>query len=446
MLYLDSLDFSLFDTLHSAVHRAQRMSDGKNVAVTLSIDDRVPSIVVGDPAWLRQIFLHFLSNAVQSTDRGSVTFTARLLEESVHMVRIEFVISDTGSGIPAEQRASIVKDPAIPDEGLDVHSGTFDLNTVKKLIDLHGGSLQIERTTEKGSIFKIQLLFGRSEKTSLDGHSFPTTGSLNSLNGIRVLIVDDNELNLEVAMRTLKQWDIEVDVADSGAAALAKLEKSSFDLILMDLQMPEMDGFETTRHIRSQFSPPLSQIPIIAVTAFVTNEAEDRSFAAGMNGYLPKPIEPAALHATIVRLLNLDFSPTTQAASADVTQNVHPAGRISNLSYIESISNGDQTFVLKMVEIYLEQTELFLRQLLEAYEQKDWDVIRHIAHKIKPSLRMIGLSDIGSILNTIEQSTEEMKDLEQLPALIPQVERACRQSMIELEHDRERLKGLELRG
>jgi CheY-like chemotaxis protein/HPt (histidine-containing phosphotransfer) domain-containing protein len=448
MLYLDSVDFSLVDTIQSAVHHAQQMAEGKDVAVTFFIEVVVPSIVVGDPARLKQIFTPILSNAVRFTEHGTVALTARVFEESVHVVRIEFIVADTGIGLSREQLVSIFKDSMKSSEGLDTHPEELDLSLtdVKKLVDLHGGTIQIDSMPGKGSIFTIQIPFGKSEKTVLNEASFPITTPLNPLNGIRILIVEDDELNQEVAMRTLKQWNIEVDIAESGATALSKLEKSAFDLILMDLQMPEMDGFETTRRIRSQFSPPLSQIPIIAVTAFVSDEAEARSFEAGMNDYLPKPFEPAVLRAKIARLLNLESAPPSASVSAAVPQDIPSIDRITSLTYIESISNGDQTFILKMVEIYLEQTELFLQQLQNAYEEQNWETVRHITHKIKPSLRMIGLADIGSMVNTIEQCTEEMKNLDQLPALIPQVEHACRQSIIELQRDWERLRKLKPRG
>jgi signal transduction histidine kinase/CheY-like chemotaxis protein/Tfp pilus assembly protein PilF len=280
----------------------------KGIALRIEIDSKVPKMLVGDPVRLTQILNNLLSNAIKFTLQGEVAFSITLMEEKGDLVSVRFVVSDTGIGIDTNQQQSIFESfTQASSETTRQFGGTgLGLAITKRLLDLLGSSVELSSEKGKGSTFAFTIGFRRSLQLQLDTLSPLSTAEsgLDGLTGVHVLIVDDHNMNIIVVERMLNRWGIHTDSAMSGMEALDTLKKKQFDLILMDLQMPEMSGYEACAIIRSNPAYCHINVPIIALTADVLPETKARAIAVGMNDYISKPFNPAELQIKLKHHLN----------------------------------------------------------------------------------------------------------------------------------------------
>jgi two-component system, sensor histidine kinase and response regulator len=272
--------------------------------IDLVIDNTIPAYLNGDQIRLGQVLNNLISNAIKFTHSGKVTI--RLDKEVLidNNVSIKFTITDTGIGIAAENLA-IIFDPfeqetQMPDTN---YGGTgLGLAITKRLVELHESTIAVISEPGQGTqfTFTISFIIALHEQTKVN-QLLPSMSLLNTnLSGMRVLIVDDNKMNLLIASKFLKKWEAKVDEAVSGILAIEMTEKNNYDLILMDLQMPVMDGFEATIIIK-QSNP---NIPVIALTADAMPETYNKAFTAGMCDYLTKPFLPTVLFEKIAKYYN----------------------------------------------------------------------------------------------------------------------------------------------
>ncbi len=274
----------------------------KGLEVELIIDEAIPEYLTGDQIRLSQVLNNLLSNAVKFTHAGTVTI--KLDKENLNdtSVTVKFTVADTGIGIAAKNLA-IIFDPF---EQESQHSdndygGTgLGLAITKRLVELHQSTVAVVSEPGKGTVFTFTILFDIAPKeTANEGQAAAVieTNLTSDMVGMRVLIVDDNKMNLMIASKFLKKWQVEVDEAISGPLAIEMVNNNNYDLIIMDLQMPEMDGFEATRIIKKT-NP---QIPVIALTADAMPETHNKAFAAGMCDYLTKPFLPQVLFEKVAK-------------------------------------------------------------------------------------------------------------------------------------------------
>ena len=258
--------------------------------------------VHGDPMRLRQILVNLLGNALKFTANGSISLSVRpgAATKQGH-IRLHFVVTDTGIGISLKQQQNLFQPFTQADSSTARCYGGSGMGLVisQRLVRLMGGELELESTPEQGSrfFFTLDLPIAASETPPL---TLPIAEDKKDLSGYRVLLVDDDEMNCYLGERMLERLGIKATVADSGKAALQQLEQHPFDLAMMDVSMPDMDGYTATRHIRSAGH---TQLPIIAVTAHAIEGERERCLAAGMNDYLTKPFNLATLHRLLINNL-----------------------------------------------------------------------------------------------------------------------------------------------
>ncbi len=299
-IVFEQTQFNLRDFLDEIMRSYSFRSKAKHLNFDINKAIGLPDEVIGDPIRLNQILSNLLSNALKFTHQGSINVTVRELKRINNQSKIEFVVSDTGIGIPKDKHLVIFDSftQASPDTTRHFGGTGLGLAICKKLIELQGGTIAVESEPGKGSTFRFVISFGVSEKGSQAmAAELPETFS--GLEGKKILVAEDNKINFYVANKFLIGWGIIVTHAENGQLALDILQKENFDLVLMDLQMPIMDGIEATRIIRKSENPKIRNIPIVALTAAIMSESHDKIDDLNINDYVLKPFKPHDLFERI---------------------------------------------------------------------------------------------------------------------------------------------------
>ena len=292
--------FSMASSISTMLHLFEPKILEKNLELVKEYDNRIPDVLVGDQVRLHQIILNLVSNAVKFTTKGKIIISIRLLNEDEENATIEFAVSDTGIGIVENEILTIFENFQQASSSTSrLYGGTgLGLAIVKQLVERQGGSLRVKSKIDEGSTFSFILPFQKTKiKVELE------TGIVEldtEIKNIKVLVVEDVALNQLLMKTILDDFGFERDIVSNGKLAIERLEKKSYDIILMDLQMPEMNGFEATQYIRNAMK---SRIPIIALTADVTTVDLEKCKAIGMNDYIAKPIDEKLLYSKIVGLV-----------------------------------------------------------------------------------------------------------------------------------------------
>jgi signal transduction histidine kinase/ActR/RegA family two-component response regulator len=300
---LRRVDFNLAETVRNVMQTAQFYGHrNKDVEIQLEIADNVPARIAGDPSRLSQVLLNLAGNAMKFTHRGFVRLKTSLLEESPTAYCICFEVEDTGIGIPGEKLPFLFESfSQVSRETAVRYGGTgLGLAISRHLVEMQGGKISVMSSPGKGSVFTLTMWFG---KPGEEPESLRKSGR--DLRGARILVAEDNEVNQLLVRTLLESWNANVEIVDNGLNALGRAQKGGFDLILMDLQMPFMDGIEAAENIRSLDEPEKSQVAIIALTADVLSETRRKVLAAGMNDLVTKPINQAELYQTLRRALQI---------------------------------------------------------------------------------------------------------------------------------------------
>ncbi len=298
----DLLPFNLKSSISIMLHLFDIKFQEKSLKLITKFDNTIPEILLGDSVRLNQIMLNLVSNAVKFTNEGEITVSAILKSEDEDNVNVEFVVADTGIGIPENMLATIFENfEQATTSTARLFGGTgLGLAIVKKLVGKQGGAIEVKSKIGEGSTFSFVLNFKKC-KAETPLFTGLTEIELNKdVKNLKILVVEDAALNQLLIKILLDDFGFERDIAANGKIAIEKLQTKSFDIILMDLQMPEMNGFEATEIIRQKLN---SNIPIIALTADVTEADLAQCKAVGMNDYIAKPIDEKLLYNKIIELV-----------------------------------------------------------------------------------------------------------------------------------------------
>lgn len=299
-IIFEQTQFNLSDFLDEIMRSYSFRTKAKNLEFDIRKVNEIPTEVIGDPIRLNQILSNLLSNALKFTIHGSIQVIVKELSRTSTQSKLEFTVSDTGIGIPKDKHTFIFDSFTQASSDTTRHFGGTGLGLAicKKLIELQGGAISLESEPDKGSSFRFEISFGISEKTA-GSRTIETQEVYSGLEGKRILVAEDNKINFFVANKFLIGWGITVTHAENGQIALDILEKEDFDLILMDLHMPVMDGIEATRIIRSSENSKIRDIPIVALTAAIMSESHDKIENLKINDYVLKPFKPHDLFERI---------------------------------------------------------------------------------------------------------------------------------------------------
>jgi len=295
----EQIDFSFNDFLDEIKRSYSFKAQEKNIEFSVIKGPDVPEEVKGDPIRLNQILSNLLSNAFKFTNQGSIKIFVDEISRTENKSTLEFRVSDTGIGIPADKQQLLFESftQASPDISRRFGGTGLGLAICKKLVELQGGKIHVESEPEKGSTFIFTLTLGISEqKIKIKEKS---EFSFKGLEGKKILVAEDNKINFFVLSKFLTGWGVIVAQAENGKQAIEKIENEEFDLILMDLHMPVLDGIEATKIIRSSENPKIKNIPIIAITAAIMSEATEKIEGLNINDYILKPFKPQDLFEKI---------------------------------------------------------------------------------------------------------------------------------------------------
>ncbi|MEX1000709.1 MAG: response regulator [Crocinitomicaceae bacterium] len=399
----------------------------KNLELIKEYDNNIPEVLVGDAVRLRQIILNLMSNAEKFTSKGSITVRVHLIKEDDDNVTIEFSIIDTGIGIAQNNIGRVFESfQQATNNTSKLYGGTgLGLAIVKQLVEAQGGTINIKSKIDEGSAFIFTLDFKKTQKKAETLIEMPET-DLASKN-IKILVVEDIPLNQLLLKTLLDDFGFESDIAANGKIAIEKLQNESYDIILMDLQMPEMNGFEATKHIRKKMN---SDIPIMALTAHVTAVDLEKCIEVGMNDYITKPIDEKLLYSKIVGFVKKDT-----AANENITDisTENEQLKCIDLSYLNQRTKSNPKLMLEMISLYLKQTPALINTMKQSLQNKDWDAVGEAAHKMIPSFSIMGMSkDFEKMARKIKEHTSNPKQLDKIPNLVLQLENICIQACEEL--------------
>ena len=397
--------FNLEELLRSLQVSFQFKVKEKPISVVMDLDYKIENMVMGDPTKLNQILTNLLGNASKFTHHGTIGLSALLLEEENNIYNIEFVVHDTGIGIEEKKIKTIFDSFKQADAAVTrKYGGTgLGLSIVKQLVEMQGGSISVESTLGKGSIFKFNLPLENSGEKAVDqSEKLEITQQEvdKALEDVSILIVEDNFMNQKLITKILDIWNCKYHIAKNGLEGVNLCEANKYDIILMDVHMPEMDGCEATINIRANKENPNNEVPIIALTAAALLDEKKRVFESGMDDFLTKPFSPNVLKGLLRKWLNLD-----EKIYAKVNSNKAPKEQSSktDFSYLSEFSGGDEGFIIEMIETFLIETPTALEQIKTAFADNNFSNLHDHAHRMKPTLMMMGMSAQEKKAETIER-------------------------------------------
>jgi CheY-like chemotaxis protein len=342
-------------------------------------------------------------------------------------VRIE--VSDTGVGIPIEKINTIFESFSQADASVTrKYGGTgLGLTIAKQLVELQSGRITVISQEQVGSTFIVLLPYTKTKSISKTASVTEKKNLESKEYALDVLLVEDNDINRLYAKTILKNWNCFTETAENGLVAVEKLKGNNFDVVLMDVQMPVMDGYEATRAIR-MMSPPLRDIPIVALTANATKADVEKCLSAGMNDYLPKPFTPDDLYRKLFNELKIKPAHPQRK----ITPIVQADKSYYNLDYLKEVSGNNQDFILEMVQTFITTLPQTLLELKDASTVENWDTLSRLAHQIKPSFTLMGLEFLRSKVAKIEESARTRTKLESLPNVVEDFVKHCNYAIDEL--------------
>jgi PAS domain S-box-containing protein len=432
-LQLEAVDFApevLFNQAHSLIHDrlvARRLSFQSDIV-------GLPPVLRGDVTRLRQALLNYLSNAVKFTEYGGVTLRARTIGEDDESLLVRFEVSDTGIGIPPDQVARLFRSFEQADASTTrKYGGTgLGLSLTRHLAALMGGEVGVESEPGHGSTFWLTARLYRRPGVSLPVGSLPAAPEIGSGNvrGARVLLVEDNLLNQEVAIEMLADLGLVIDRASNGQEALDRVAANRYDLILMDMQMPVMDGLEATRRIRQQ--PALARTPIIAMTANAFDEDQAACFAAGMNDFVAKPVEPETLHGVVFKWLGQSRpQPAVDTATTDWKVTLSGIDGLDSTRGV-SIVRGKWPTYLRILGTFVATQSDAGPKLERALAEGRLTDVEHLAHALKGSAGNIGAQRIFEMAAEVCSAIRSGGDAETVARPVARLVRALPPLLIAL--------------
>src|SRR5688572_4934073 len=306
-LKFEKISFNMTDLLPSLISTFTYQAREKNISLHYTVAESLNRFLIGDPVRLNQILINLISNAVKFTHTGSIHVNCKIDREQKNVCWVRISVTDTGVGIPSEKLVTIFESFSQADESVTRrYGGTgLGLTIARQLVDLQKGRIDVESKEHVGSTFTIVIPYEIGKTTKQSKQSFKQSNTPNETDhGLHVLLVEDNDINRLYAKSILETWKCKTDIAENGLIAIEKLKSNQYDVILMDVQMPVMDGYEATKAIRTM-AHPINVTPVVALTANATKNDIEKCLLAGMNDYVAKPFTPDDLYQKLFKKLKI---------------------------------------------------------------------------------------------------------------------------------------------
>jgi PAS domain S-box-containing protein len=410
---LESKDFSI-SAVASDV-RSILFSKAKEKKIELRIveSSQIRRSLIGDAGRLRQILINLMGNALKFTDSGFVELKVSVINTNKYFQRLHFEVNDSGIGM-SEEFIHRLFDKFSQEDGESNrrYEGTgLGMSITKELVQLMGGNIEAKSHKGEGTHIFFDLNLPIGDETKLVNKN-NIKFDAKCFDGVKVLLVEDNEMNRFIAIQSLNYVGCKVTEAENGLEAINQLKTGDFDLVLMDIQMPEMDGMEATKQIRNKLG---KNVPIVALTANAFKHDIDLYLSLGMNDYLIKPYRETDLYEKIAIYKDLKFS------DLNLTNLKLENKILYDLTQLKEMSRGDESFVNKMLDIFNDLATQTIVQLNDSLEKKDICSIQKLAHKIKPSIDNMGIISLKDKIRQLEKFNSETKSISDLRVLVVEI-------------------------
>lgn len=421
--------FSLKDVVSSVINN--QFYNVKNKGIELLSDYVVYGenyFIKGDASRLSQILLNLVENAVKFTDKGKIEIKVTKQADCKNNCTFLFEVSDTGSGIAPERMTEIYNSFNNNRPITTETNGSSGLGLVisNKLVELMGGKLEINSEPNKGSIFSFKLKFEIGNEIEINDNIIPNNSIFtHKIDNIHILLAEDQVFNQMVVQSMIEEWGFNLDIVENGKEAIEKINNTRYDIVLMDIQMPVMDGIEATQKIRNNNNKLINETPIIAITANAYSKDHQKYIEIGMNDTISKPFKSQVLFHKIANLLgmsNANFLHYNEKFTDTDIVTISRDENLFDLSVLKGISKGKRQTIDNMLNVFIEKVTEEMQQLKKANEKQDWQQIASIAHKMKPALAYLGMKLLESKINEIQLIAREIKEPEKIDHLIQQSE------------------------
>ncbi|MFO7978114.1 MAG: PAS domain S-box protein [Bacteroidales bacterium] len=411
-LGVDFTGFNLRQLVKDSVNAVKFKADEKNLQLRVRLNENVPEMVHSDPSRLKQILLNLLSNSLKFTQEGHIDVYAKVLQTNGNKCRIRFAVSDTGIGIPEDKQENIFESFSQAEaHTFRKYGGTgLGLSICKKLTGLLDGSIGVKSIEGIGSTFWFEIPMEISDQP-LTGEMEKDGTSMEDLSGLKILLVEDDNMNQFVMARILKKWKIDPDIANHGKEALQMLEKKPYDLVLMDVHMPEMDGYEATRAIRQGHARVLNpQVPVIALTADITPETRTLVNESGMNDYISKPCDHQELIQRIRKYCLAAEPKKKRTSSPTLSIGERQNARNHIRKALWDIFDDDLQATRSMIRHFIKQVPANVEQARQALEASQLEEACQYLHKVKPGFSYLGFPEVANRVEKIQQQIRTEED------------------------------------
>jgi|SRR5215203_2072573 len=390
MMHIEESRFSLRSMVSSVGAMFIEKIREKDLKFNIHVDKEVPDILTGDAVRLTQVLVNLIGNAVKFTDKGEINVRVHLISITEKDADVRICVKDTGIGIAPEKQSAIFErfHQAELETTRRFGGSGLGLSIVKQLIEMQGGTIRVNSQLGKGTEFIVELRYKLPDLAQMYSEALAEQEEQVPLQKIKVLIAEDNQMNQQLVRHLMKSWSLDHLIVNTGAEAVEVLTKHSYSIVLMDIQMPDMDGYTATSIIRNELK---LDVPIIAMTAHAMVGEKEKCIQLGMNDYVSKPIKETVLYNIIARH----------------AQNIHDKNGSTNdldLNYLHQLSGNDKDFERQILNQFLEQLPAELSQLENSIKADDFETIRRTAHSLKSTVGYVGLAnDLHPYLEKIER-------------------------------------------
>ncbi|CAN5211623.1 hypothetical protein BH09BAC5_BH09BAC5_15690 [soil metagenome] len=427
------IPFKMAMSISAMLHLFEPKIEEKNLELIIDYDKNIPEVLVGDSVRLHQIILNLVSNAVKFTSKGSITVRIKMLHEDKEQVKIEFSVIDTGIGIAANKIDKIFENfqQATSDTSRLFGGTGLGLAIVKKLVESQNGKISVVSNIDSGSTFSFVLDFQKTNaKAEFDAELVELD---HEIKNIKVLVVEDIALNQLLMKTLLDEFGFDWEIASNGKIAIEKVEKGGFDIILMDLQMPEMNGFEATEYIRKTLH---SKIPIVALTADVTTADLAKCTAVGMDDYISKPVDEKVLYGKIIALAKQKKEIVEEVKLKEAIRT-----RCISMDNLIRLTKPKPALLVEMIDLYLEQTPPLVLAMKQSLKDKDWKSLALTVHKMIPSFSIVGINvSFENMARKVHEYAKAQEQSSEINDMVLEIENVCMQACEELKEEIKNIK------
>lgn len=408
-LSIEKKDFLFKNLLSSVIGVFEGKAAEKGIQIVASYhENELPDVLVGDSVRLNQILYNLISNAVKFTPSGSVELKVSPLRRNSNDITFCFEVLDTGIGMTKEQQGKVF------DAFSQANSSTtrkfggtgLGLSIVKKLVELQGGEIRVKSEPEVGTTFSFRLTYPYKSINESNVIKTDTLGVTN-LTGVKILLVEDNPVNQLVATDLLEEVSALVEVANNGLEGLAVFEKGDFDIVLMDMQMPVMDGYEAISNLRAKGF----KTPVIALTAHITEREVEKCMQAGADEYLSKPYKPQDLYSKIAGLLNVE-NVELALEKREVSEKIIS---LWDKNHLLEYVGGSEKIMNRILDKIKSELPEDIKVLIEFQKENDNEKLAAVCHKMKPNIQMLGNSKLYNLIVQMELDAKSNDDFEEMP-------------------------------